>query len=228
MEFKDRLKRARKKAGLTQAQLADLVGIKQASISEIERGLTRHSGHVIKIAQVCGVEPIWLAHGTGAMTRAEMSLEGLLQPMGQGYPILEWSLIQEIAAGERPWLPGDEGAPGAKSILPGEALGWMTGEIAGRYGFWLQVENSSMLAATSPSFAPGSYILVAYSSTDLISGKYYVFLNKSSGETTFKQYVIDAGSEYLRPLNPSFKTIEIDDSSWEMIGRIVDTKTTGL
>lgn len=63
MELKDRLKQARKRAGLTQSELAQRVGIQQASISEIERGLTRSSAHLIKIARVCGVDPAWLAEG---------------------------------------------------------------------------------------------------------------------------------------------------------------------
>lgn len=66
MELKDRLKQARKNAGLTQVELAERAGIKQASVSEIERGLTRTSGHVIKLAQVCGVDPVWLSDGTGS------------------------------------------------------------------------------------------------------------------------------------------------------------------
>lgn len=66
MELKDRLKRARKNAGLTQVELAERAGIKQASVSEIERGLTRTSGHLIKLAQICGVDPVWLADGTGS------------------------------------------------------------------------------------------------------------------------------------------------------------------
>ncbi|WP_054064762.1 XRE family transcriptional regulator [Pseudomonas asplenii] len=66
MELKDRLKKARKDAGLTQAELADRVGIKQASVSEIERGLTRTSGYLVQLAQVCGVDPVWLSEGTGA------------------------------------------------------------------------------------------------------------------------------------------------------------------
>lgn len=65
MELKDRLKRARKNAGLTQVELAERAGIKQASVSEIERGLTRTSGHLIKLAQICGVDPVWLADGSG-------------------------------------------------------------------------------------------------------------------------------------------------------------------
>ncbi|WP_236189337.1 XRE family transcriptional regulator [Pseudomonas pharyngis] len=66
MELKDRLKQARKNAGLTQVELAERAGIKQASISEIERGLTRTSGHLIKLAQICGVDPVWLSEGTGS------------------------------------------------------------------------------------------------------------------------------------------------------------------
>ncbi len=64
MELKDRLKKARKDAGLTQAELAERVGIKQASVSEIERGLTRTSGYLVQLAQACGVDPVWLSGGS--------------------------------------------------------------------------------------------------------------------------------------------------------------------
>ncbi|WP_263287371.1 S24 family peptidase [Pseudomonas sp. GL-B-16] len=66
MELKDRLKQARKNAGLTQVELAERAGIKQASVSEIERGLTRTSGYLVKLAQICGVDPVWLSDGSGS------------------------------------------------------------------------------------------------------------------------------------------------------------------
>lgn len=71
MELKDRLKQARKHANLTQAELAERTGIKQASVSEIERGLTRTSGYLVKFATICRVSPVWLSEGIGEMVSGD-------------------------------------------------------------------------------------------------------------------------------------------------------------
>ena len=60
----------------------------------------------------------------------------------------------------------------------------------------------------------------------MISGKYYV-VKLENGESTFKQYIEDAGLRYLRPLNPAYRTIQIDGDC-KVIGRVIDTKMTGL
>jgi len=73
MELKDRLKQARKHANITQAELAERAGIKQASISEIERGLTRTSGYLVKLATICRVNPVWLSEGSGQMLPSDES-----------------------------------------------------------------------------------------------------------------------------------------------------------
>ncbi|WP_253275143.1 LexA family protein [Pseudomonas syringae] len=44
-----------------------------------------------------------------------------------------------------------------------------------------------------------------------------------TNEATFKQFYKDSGRSYLRPLNPVFSTIEIDED-WQIIGRVVDAK----
>ncbi|MBV4480028.1 XRE family transcriptional regulator [Pseudomonas khavaziana] len=66
MELKDRLKYARKLASMTQSEVAERAGIKQASVSEIERGLSRTSGYLVRIANACGVDPLWLSEGIGS------------------------------------------------------------------------------------------------------------------------------------------------------------------
>lgn len=73
MELKDRLKQARKNANLTQSELAERAGIKQASVSEIERGLTRTSGYLVKLATILAVSPVWLSEGIGSMSAGEDS-----------------------------------------------------------------------------------------------------------------------------------------------------------
>lgn len=58
---------------------------------------------------------------------------------------------------------------------------------------------------------------------DILNGKLYVAKLIDSGETTFKQYVRDAGVEYLRPLNPSYRVMTID-SNVVLIGRVIDAR----
>lgn len=68
MEYKDRIKAARKHASLTQIELAKLVGIDQTSISDLERGKSQSSSHSARIATACGVNALWLEQGIGEMT----------------------------------------------------------------------------------------------------------------------------------------------------------------
>lgn len=55
MEFKDWLYKQRKKAGLTQGQLGELVGIKKQRIHQYENGTEPGISLVVKIADVLGV-----------------------------------------------------------------------------------------------------------------------------------------------------------------------------
>lgn len=67
MEFKDRLKAARRHAKLGQIALAEKVGINQTSISDLERGKSKGTAYTAQLAAACGVSAIWLAEGTGEM-----------------------------------------------------------------------------------------------------------------------------------------------------------------
>lgn len=53
------LERARRKAGLTQSQLADRADVRQATISELETGRARRVGLDVldRLCKVLGVEP---------------------------------------------------------------------------------------------------------------------------------------------------------------------------
>jgi phage repressor protein C with HTH and peptisase S24 domain len=60
-----RLRQCRFERGISQTTLADLAELKQSTISDLERGGSRSSGHIASIAHVLGVNALWLATGTG-------------------------------------------------------------------------------------------------------------------------------------------------------------------
>ena len=63
--FGRRLRDARKAAGLTQKELADKIGLKQATISELENDEYSGSAKAAAMAEVLGVSAMWLAEGKG-------------------------------------------------------------------------------------------------------------------------------------------------------------------
>lgn len=65
--MRDRLKLARKRAGLSQRDLADRCGLSQPAISELERGKSGSTSYAAQLAAVLGVSALWLASGEGAM-----------------------------------------------------------------------------------------------------------------------------------------------------------------
>lgn len=78
-EFGRRLKAARKKAGLTQKQLAPLAEMSQSNLSELET-IAHGSSKTPQLARVCGVNAHWLATGEGDME----DLQVMDAPMGSG------------------------------------------------------------------------------------------------------------------------------------------------
>jgi transcriptional regulator with XRE-family HTH domain len=59
-QLKDRLKAARKKQGITQKKLAELAGLAQTTIGNLEAGITSSSSHMNAIAKALDVHPEWL------------------------------------------------------------------------------------------------------------------------------------------------------------------------
>ena len=61
----ERLRLSRKKAGYTQKEAADKLGITQASISDIESGEIQRTKYIIRFSQLYKVDPVWLSEGIG-------------------------------------------------------------------------------------------------------------------------------------------------------------------
>lgn len=76
-ELADRLKTARKEAGLSQQELSKAAGIKQPVISDLERGKQQGSSHLTKLAAALGVNAVWLDSGKGPKLSGAKALDDL-------------------------------------------------------------------------------------------------------------------------------------------------------
>jgi len=64
----DRLKDLRKELGLNQEEMAQVLGLKQGSYSDIERGRVGVSGILTKLIKLYKINPVWLIEGEGEKT----------------------------------------------------------------------------------------------------------------------------------------------------------------
>lgn len=200
--------------GISQAKLAKACGwASQSRIGNYEKDTREPSLDDLElIAQVLDVTVAELIGSELTISGGLQNVEPSLQPSRgpQTYPLISW-----VAAGQR--------ADSPDNFVPGVAEDWLPStENAGPHGYWLLVKGPSMTSTTSPSFPDGTPILIRPEGFDLISGKFYIARHRD-GETTFKQYIYDAGREYLVPLNAKFETVEMDDA-WDIIGRVIDQK----
>jgi len=210
MDIGQIIRSARKARKLSLEDLAHQVGSDTGNLSRLERGLQSTTPERLK--QIMSILDIKLTPQMDAgMSNVQMALQPRREP--KEYPLISW-----VIAGE--W------AESCDTFHPGDADTWITStENAGDNGFWLDVRGDSMTCNGNPSFPEGSRILVR-PEADLISGKYYV-VKLGTGESTFKQYVEDAGARYLRPLNNAYRVIPIE-GEFKVIGRVIDAKMTGL
>lgn len=91
----ERLKSARDALGLSQEQLANLAGVSQGTIGNIESGARKRPREIIAIAKAAKVNPEWLLKGIGPRSASDSNGEDLMNASLQGMhlssaPVLEW------------------------------------------------------------------------------------------------------------------------------------------
>ena len=208
-------------AGKTQRSCADRWETSPSTLSQIvSKNPVRNLGDDLarKIEQAEGLPNGWLDHvrqdeahprGQTLAPSSHANVGEAQQPhrLAKEYPLISW-----VAAGS--WQESCD------NFQPGSADEWLlSNENAGPHGYWLEVKGNSML----PTFTPGMRILVRPEGFDLISGKFYIAKLLDTEETTFKQYVRDAGAALLQPLNPAYPILPVTDNV-RIIGYVIDAK----
>jgi transcriptional regulator with XRE-family HTH domain len=94
-----RLRYARKLRKLTQEELAKRAGVKQASVSDLERGESKSFRGVtlVSIARVLNVRAEWLSQGKGAMERKDLPLSDQALAVAQAFDRLAPDVASKIA-----------------------------------------------------------------------------------------------------------------------------------
>ena len=130
-------------------------------------------------------------HNTGAAYQARNT--------ERRYPLISWVAASKMLGSPDNYSPGD-----AEDWIPGDS------RKLGERSFCLRVEGDSMTSQAGTSFPSGCIIYVD-PDTEAVNGSFVVAREHSTGETTFKQLVIDGGRKYLKPLNPQFPSIPCTD-----------------
>ncbi|WP_416041910.1 helix-turn-helix domain-containing protein [Edwardsiella ictaluri] len=106
--FADRLSLAMAEAKMTQASLAEAVGMAQPSVWKLTSGKAKSSRKVVEIAAVLGVQPEWLSAGRGPMRKDNgVVISSLPLPKDDSYIISVMDISLQLRSREQQQrLPG--------------------------------------------------------------------------------------------------------------------------
>ncbi|HDU8310011.1 LexA family protein [Morganella morganii] len=213
MEINERIRLKRRELGMTQQALADKTGVNRVTVTGWEKGDYQPNGvNLQQLAEALETNAKWLTDGvTDEQTNVSFSKFNI--PRGE-YPLISW-----VSAGN--WCEALE--PYHRKVID---KWYETTVYCSEESFWLEVKGDSMTSPSGLSIPEGMVILVD-PRVEPVSGKLVVAKIDSDNEATFKQYIVDAGNHYLKPLNPQYRMIEINGNC-RIIGVVVDAKIARL
>lgn len=247
MNLSERMKAARKIAGLTQTELADKVGIAQTAISQLESGKTHRSTYLSQIARACGVSAYWLETGQGEqmLSSSELiqyknyldrsELLASLQRLGQDADLDLTSVRNDQAPAdddevEIPFLREVELSAGSgRTVIEQSATAKLRFGKSSLRAHNVQFDQAVGVIVSGNSMEPvlpdGSTAGVNTGQTTITDGKMYAI--KHGGQLRVKVlYRLPGGGIRIRSLNSaehpdeSYTPEEMTENSIEIIGRV--------
>ncbi len=186
--FSGRVKKARVNRGITQTDLAKLIGVSRVMVANYESGKSEPKDSVMNaLSAALGVSIKWLE--TGDKSSESHIVSGDVDFIRRPIP-----LISSVQAALYP-------------AISGEAVQWIfPPEDCAEGAFALTVTGDSM----EPDFSEGSIIIVE-PNIDPLSGDFVVAKLSNSPETTFKRLINDGNKSYLAPVNTRYPLYQIDE-----------------
>ncbi|WP_193051050.1 LexA family protein [Pseudoalteromonas undina] len=200
MDIAERVKERRNQLGLTQYQLADLVGVAQTSIQKLERGDTKNPRNIEALARGLQCTPEYLRFGISDNINSNVAPGPTLKA---AVPLISW-----VQAGA--WSEISE-------IKAYDAERYLCPVKCSHLTFALKVQGVSM----EPKFFDGDLIFVD-PEAECIHGSYVVARLDDNNEATFKQLIIESGHKFLKAANPNWPEQLIPiNGNCTLVGKVV-------
>lgn len=199
-----RIKLRMKELGMTQEILANKMGITRGAVTHYLAGRrVPPLKQFNKLAVILKTDPAWLQFGISTETPTNKKTPKLNTTTiaHKKIPILSWEQLAEHIDTKN--IPENT----FKDFVPN----FYTDKT---HWYALRVKGDAMTSplGQSKSFHAGD-ILIIDPDKNAENGDFVIALLPKSKEATFKQYVIDGGVRYLKPLNSQYPIIQIDDSA---------------
>lgn len=195
----NRIRRAIRDAGTTQAEVARALNVSPQSVGQwVKNGLISRS-NLYALSNLLDVSAHWLL--TGEVDGGEAVMEAKAEYNIAPGPDIH-RMVPEIS-----WVQAGHWSEVVDNYHPGDGSQWVpTIKSTSQRAFALRVQGDSM----TPRFPEGT-ILVVDPDREADNGAFVVARIDDDNEATFKQLVRDAGRCYLRPLNPQYPMIPVDE-----------------
>mgnify|MGYP000147263161 CR=1 FL=1 len=203
LDLGKRVKGLRKEQGWTQLDLSKKTNLSRGRIAQIETN---------PLAEVKGDTLVSLAKAFGYSTEQLLSddklglLAGLkLQPITKKAPIISWASLAKLVEG---------------TFRMDQSYQWVgcPHDISDN-SFALEVQNDVMTRSNGRSYPMGALIFVDPSKKPK-TGDRVIAIDKDTMESVFREYVVDGGVKYLKPLNTAYPIQQFNDNT-HVIGVIV-------
>lgn len=204
--------------------LSKAMSISFQAVAKVRDGGAFGKDNNFKAAKLFGLEPEWLSSGKGpkkaAFKEANGSSEG-----SNVTPLAARAKVPLIS-----WIQAGELSDVLDIFHPGEAVHWTEVYYSkpSDRSYALRVEGDSMTSQYPGALSfPEGTVIVVDPDAGYQPGDYVVAKDVSTQKATFKQLMSDGSRWYLKPINSSYPTIEIDEPSLRVIGKVVEYQPPG-
>ncbi len=202
----ERLVYALKVLGITQAELARLIGIKPQAIHYLCSSRSKKSSFTYEIADALKINSVWLGCGDGPM-QLEDDLDTQLISSQKRVPILDWKQINC-------WTNQDKEVNNT-SVSINEWI--LTNSDVGENGFAFRLHDKSM----HPRFDQDTIVIVNPEKTPQNKDFVITYMNEIS-DIVFRQYEFENNTTLLKPINMAMYKIIIKKKDDLILGGMVE------